>query len=247
MPSSSESPAPSPSPASRPRFDPSYYSPVFDLFKYPIFVFSVLAALLLAQNKGMRVNKLGMEGIELETLKQEVDSSQRSSNSQDLKLYACIQTFEAAVAALKETAAPTQFALIRQAETRQDERANTVPEDLTPLATNPVVKSTSALEGWVYLGKVQNSVWRPFHLRTLNWASPGRLLPPMLDVGGDYRISNVNLIVRPTAPSDTLATAKSLGVLPSRTRVRLMAAPKAYPDGAATRCWAKVRVVSEMK
>jgi len=230
----------------RPRFDPQHYSPIFDLFKYPVFVFSVLFALLLAQGRGMRVSKLGTDGIELEQLRVVVDSSQHSSNGNYLQMYDRIQKLEASVEALKQAAAPREQVRIKENEDLQTERTNTVPNDLTALAASAAAKPTAAggLEGWVYLGKVQNNQWRPFHLRTLTWAPPGRLLPSKLDVGSDYLVSNVNLIVRPSAPDNGNSTAtKNLGVLLSRTRVTLVAAPKGYPEGAVTRYWGLVRVV----
>src|SRR5688572_1469933 len=98
--------------------DPKYV-PVLDLFKYPILIFSILGALLIAQKSDMPISKISADGIELRELKDKIDSAKTEGNLQDQDLYLRVSNLEARIKAIMEASPSPLKEEIRRIELNQ--------------------------------------------------------------------------------------------------------------------------------
>jgi hypothetical protein len=215
-------------------------STMVDLLKYPLLVFSILFALLLARSF------LGLEfGAVTEVSTGGVKFAEKSRATFD-----ALTTLEVKV----------NQALAELAELKKDAPAAESPALKTSIfAAGQVVSDQTArveqidvadpsrkgrLKGYVWIGNFKTG-WNSPMLAQLDTGQPVTAPPTGLQVGTEYTVLG-NMVVRDGLPAndkDYYKARSSVGVVPRGTRVRLATVPTAIDREYAVQYWAEIEVV----
>lgn len=203
------------------------------LLKYPIMVFSILLAMIIAEwaleISFKDIKSVGPEGL---TFKEAASAQIAGLEG---KLNGAIQQIEE----LRKQTAP-QLAASPQAQRAIFEASQTVSDPTADLA-KITTDGGSKQKGYIWIGNYRGG-WGS---ATLGDPTTGRAItdpPDRLPVGSEYTVLG-NMVVRDGLPSNDAEyyrSRKSLGVLPRGTKVRLVSAPKGIDREFAVQYWAEV-------
>lgn len=213
-------------------------SPVVELLKYPITVFSILAALIIARYAlGITfgtVSKVGPGGVEFS------QDAARSLADFESKLNGVLVEIDA----LKKSQAGERI------ETAQIKakafEASQIASDQTVALTNiaSAASGTRApVKGWIWIGDYRSKWDRPM-LGSIENGQPILAPPTSLKPGTEYTVLG-NTFVRDGLPANDqeyFRARRIVGTIGRGTRVRLVGVPKGIDREFAVQYWAEVEV-----
>ncbi len=207
-----------------------------DLLKYPVTVFAILIAVIIAKFAlGITfgsVTEITGEGIKF---------------SQDAKgeLTDLASKLNGALAAIDELKKQAPAAEANpQARVAEFTASQTVPDQSAQIASiaSPAT-SASARQGYIWIGNYKGG-WNPTMLAALATGQPITAAPDTLVSGAEYKVLG-NIVVRDGLPGNDAAYYqghKSLGSIPRGTTIRLVTPPTGLDRQFAVQYWAKVEL-----
>ena len=212
-------------------------SKLVELLKYPLVVFSVLVALIIAKYtleiSFGAVSEISKDGIKF-------------SQEQKGELANLASKLNGAIAEIEQLKknAPVAQTSSAQAQATVFQAAQTVSDQTAQLANIAAKSPTSTFQqGWIWIGNYKDG-WNPTTLSVPNTGQPVAVAPAQLTPGAEYQITG-NMVVRDGLPENDAKyyeARKSLGTLPRGTRVRLVAAPTGVERQFAVQYWAKIEL-----
>jgi len=216
---------------------PSRLSLLTDVLKYPITVFSVLIALLIAKSQlGLTfgpITELTRDGIKF--------AQESSAKISDLESQ--LNAMAVQVTALtSETAPPAARALAAEVS----EAAQTVSDQTTRLAQSVrSSESSGSAHGFIWIGNY-GTRWDRVQLGAPESGEPIATTPDALQPGAEFTVLG-NMVLRDGLPSNDDAYFRgraSVGVVPRGSRVRLLAAPVRFERAQVVQYWAEVETTA---
>ena len=218
------------------------HSPVVELVKYPIAVFSILIALvaaryLLGLEFGL-VTEVGTGGVKFAEKKSQA-TFEALTNLEGKVNQALVELEQLKKVNQKVPESPELKAqLFEAAQIVSDQTARVEQIQL------PDGARRGRLKGYIYIGDFKETWNRP-KLAQLGTGQPITLQPSKLQRGTEYIVLG-NMVVRDGLPANDQNYYRgraSLGVIPQGTRVRLVSDPAAVDRGYAIQYWAEVEVL----
>jgi hypothetical protein len=208
-----------------------------ELLKYPVTVFSILLALIIAKfTLGISfgaVAEVGPGGVKF--------AQDAKAEIADLagKLNGAVVAIEE-LKKQSETRAPSA-----QSQTAVFEATQTVSDQTAQLAklSSDQPAGTSKQKGYIWIGDYKNG-WNRVKLGAVDTGQPIAGSPEKLLPGTEYSVLG-NMVVRDGLPSndaDYFGGRKSLGVIPRGTKVRLVKAPVLIDREYVVQYWAEVEL-----
>jgi len=223
---------------------PGNNNPYIELLKYPIAIFAILIALIVARFAlGITfgpVAKVSTEGVEFaQASTAKLGDLEGKVNGLAMELQALKKT--PTVSALESTRRAD-----RSLEARAFEATQTVSDQTAQLAQlgARVFPSAVRQKGFIWIGDYTDKWDRP-RLSSPETGKPLTLAPAALGSGSEYKVLD-NLVIRDGVPKrdvDFLKSPSSLGILPRGSRVRLIGEPVRVDRGSAIQYWAEVEVL----
>lgn len=218
--------------------EPNKPSVWVELLKYPVTIFSLLLALLVAQSMlGVQfgqVTELGPGGIKF------VQQASGEIANLDGKLNGVLAEIEALkkAAPTVTTAASTetQSVVFAASQTVSDQTAQ-----FASVAREVAPSGPSARKGYIWIGDYKGD-WGKTMLGTGSDDTPVRGKPEALPLGATYTALG-NMVVRDGLPSNDaeyFRARSSLGVIPKGTPLRLLGTPVAIDREYAVQYWAQI-------
>jgi hypothetical protein len=213
-------------------------SSIVSLLKYPVTVFSILIALIIAKYVlGLSFGAVAAVGPGGVTFVQD-------AKAEIADLAARLNGALAAIEELRNQTVP-QGTSSPQAQTAIFAATQTVSDQTTQLAkiTSDQPASNGKQKGFIWIGDYQAG-WRNVNLSNPATGQPITEPPGKLVPGTEYSLLG-NMVVRDGLPSndtDYFRGRKSLGVLPRGTKIRLIRAPTPIDREFAVQYWAEVEV-----
>ena len=223
---------------------------VVELFKYPIVVFSILVALLLAQKfLGVRfgaVASIGPDGVSFVAHADTI-------NARVLQLTSQLADTRAALERIQHTSelgADSAKALGSAIEKQSFDSLQTVSDAQAKLSraigsddNRPLL---AGQDGWIWIGNYNPATkrWERPKIRPLA-GTPLPASPEEIDHDDEFLVSG-NMVVRGGLPKNTLdyfLEQPSLGAIKRDTRVQALGKPEAVQRPYARQYWLKVHVV----
>jgi hypothetical protein len=208
------------------------------LLKYPITVFSILLALLVAK---------WQLGITFGAVQEVGPGGVKFSQEAKAELTDIASRLNGALAAIEELrkAAPAQKAKSPEAQATIFEAAQTVSDQTAQLAnlTQAPASGSGPTGGFIWIGDYGNG-WSRAKLAAVDKGQPITAPPDQLQPGTEYKVLG-NMVVRDGLPANDpqyFQGRRSLGTLPRGTKIRLAEKPVAVDRGAAVQYWAKVEL-----
>lgn len=218
-------------------------STAVELLKYPLLVFSILFALIVARRF------LGLEfGAVTEVTTGGVKFAEKSRATFDALTTLEVKVNQALVqlaelqksSSVMRVESPTvKASTFEAAQAVSDQTARVEQID----ATDPSQKGK--IKGYVWIGNFRDKWDRP-KLARIDTGQPVTEPPKTLTPGTEY-IALGNLVVRDGLPANDEAYfsgRRSVGVVPRGARVRLTSPPTAIDREYAIQCWAEVEVLT---
>ncbi|MBU0514683.1 MAG: hypothetical protein KJ621_07915 [Proteobacteria bacterium] len=216
------------------------------LLKYPVTIFTVLVALIIAKYAlGITfgpVKRVGPSGIEF------VQDAKAAIVDLDGKLRGLAAKIEAMKRQLVWKALgprPAQMSISRQAQISIFKATQTVSDQTARLAKFSAARSRDASKptGFIWIGDYKNG-WSKVMLGAVETGQPITVPPKQLLPGTEYRVRG-NMIVRDGLPSNDAVYfrgRKSLGVIARGTKIRLVKTPMPINRRFAVQYWAEVEL-----
>ena len=213
-----------------------------ELLKYPVAVFSVLLALVVAHYA------LGLElGLVTEVTASGVKFAEKKGQATFEALTSLegrvnkglIELEELKKAVNKPVESPELKAKLFEAEQTVSDQTAKV-EKIQP----PVAGRRSQLSGYIYIGDY-NGTWVRPKLAALDAGQAVTVAPSALRMDTEYKLLG-NMVVRDGRPengAEYYRARASLGVVPVGKKVRLLGEPIGFPRAAVTQYWAEIEVV----
>lgn len=203
---------------------------IANLLKYPLTVFSILLALIIATYTiGIKfgvVSEINSGGIKFVTdTKSEI--SELSS-----KLNAALTAIEQLKSQVPSAQTPTAQAAVVDA-------AQTVPDQSAQFSKI----SNASRQGYIFIGNYDNG-WSSVKLGALDNGQPIKISPEELKPGTTYQVLG-NMVVRDGLPendSQYYQARSSIGTVPRGSKIRLVNTPVGIDRKFATQYWAPVEI-----
>ncbi|GGC64330.1 hypothetical protein [Undibacterium terreum] len=212
---------------------------LIELLKYPVTVFSILIALLIAhQFLGLNfgnVTELSASGIKFtQDAKGEITSLASQLNSAT----AAIQDLQKRL--------PAGDAPTPQAKAQIFEASQTVSNQTAQIAklTNDAPGDTQKTHGYMWIGDYKNG-WSRIKLSAVDSNEPVSVSPDKLSAGNEFKVLG-NMVVRDGLPSndaDYYTAKKSLGIVPVGSKIRFLGQPKGIDREFAVQYWVEIVVL----
>ncbi|MCE0915664.1 hypothetical protein [Pseudomonas sp. NMI760_13] len=201
-----------------------------ELLKYPLTVFSILLALIVATHTlGIKfgvVSELSVEGIKF--------TQETKSEVSDLA-----SKLNAALTAIEELKARTPSAQTPIVQAAIAEAAQTVSDQSAQFSRI----SPGSRQGYIFIGNYDNA-WSALKLGALETGQPIVIAPGNLKAGTTYQVLG-NMVVRdglPANDSQYYQGRASLGTVPRGSKVRLISTPVGIHREFATQYWAQIEI-----
>jgi hypothetical protein len=209
-----------------------------ELLKYPVTVFSILLALIIAKyTLGISfgvVAEVGPGGVKFaQDAKAEIADIAGKLNG----AIVAIEELKKQSGSKEVASSRVQTAIFAATQTVSDQTAQ-----LAKLSSDQPVGS-SKQKGFIWIGDYKNG-WTNVKLGAVDTGQPITASPETLLSGTEYSILG-NMVVRdglPSNDSDYFRGRKSLGVIPRGTKVRLVRAPVPIDREFAVQYWAEVEL-----
>ena len=211
-----------------------------ELLKAPVWVFSILAAAIIAHwALGLKlgaVSKVTASGVEF----------QNDAGSQIADLTSRLDAAAAAISQLQKAGTNQSAASEAVAQTLVDDAGLAVPDRVARLAS--VAASASAaspVRGFIWLGNYDGTRWTR---ATANWLDSGRPIdkPPALVTPGTVLSLNSNVYIRDGQPANDATYfngRKTLGVAPTNSHVRIVTPPALIERASTKQYWVQVDIL----
>lgn len=211
-------------------------SPFIEIAKYPVVVLSIFLALVGAKYfldiPFGSVSEITRDGVKFT---QEAKGEIASLSAQ---LNGAIKSIEEIKRQLPSKS------LSPEAKSEIFEASQTVPDQTAQLTTVKSADAGPELTGYIWIGDYSKatSTWQRVKLVSPTTNSPLASAPPTIAPGAVFAVSG-NMVLRDGLPPDDGAyfqARKSLGVLPTGTRVKVLSAPVAIDREFAVQYWLQV-------
>jgi hypothetical protein len=211
-----------------------------ELLKYPITVFSILAALIIAKfTLGIdfrSVSEVTLGGVKF--------AQESSSKIADLE--GRLGAFEAQLTALNKTEPDADAAEQTPLSAKILEATETVSDQTAQLASLSDVKKSSGVsqKGFIWVGNFKKK-WDRIKLAMPDTGQAVALPPGQLLPGTEYKALD-NIVVREGVPENNKNSTKGKKIVGTVTRgatIRVVDTPKPVHRGLATQYWAEVEVI----
>lgn len=221
-------------------------STLVEMLKYPVLVFSIVAALVVAKYL------LGVEfGVITEVSTQGVKFAEQSRATVEAlaNLEASLNESLVRIQALEKhvQASPAET---KRVESEAFSAAQTVSDATATIARlNEAAVSGGAerMIGYIWIGNY-NRQWNSIKLGNLDTGQPIELPPQEIEPGTEYKVLG-NMVLRAGLPpndQDYFRAQASLGVIPRGTKVSIRRRPVGIDREFAIQYWAEIEVVREM-
>jgi len=227
---------------------PGNDNPYIELLKYPIAVFAILIALVIARfalnitfGPVTKVSTGGVEFTQASTAK--IGDLEGKVNGLAMELQALKNASTTSI--VTSTVKSTRHA-DRSLEARIFEATQTVSDQTAQLAAlgAQIFPSKTRQTGFIWIGDYIDK-WDPAKLGSTDTDEPVTSTPDELQTGIEYQVLD-NMVIRERAPKGNqgyLVSPISSGILPRGSLVRLLQKPVRSDAGFAVQYWAKVEVV----
>lgn len=219
-------------------------NPYIELLKYPIAVFAVLIALIIARfalniTFGP-VTKVSTGGVEF------TQASTAKLGDLEGKVNGLAMELEAMKNASSASTVKSTRHADRSLEARIFEATQTVSDQTAQLATlgARIFPSKARQTGFIWIGDYIDK-WDPAKLGSTGTDEPVTSAPDELQTGIEYEVLD-NMVIREHSPKGNqgyLVSPISSGILPRGSLVRLLQKPVRSDTVSAVQYWAKVEVV----
>ncbi|HQU72666.1 MAG TPA: hypothetical protein PKV71_13050 [Calditrichia bacterium] len=221
---------------------------VLNLAKYPIIVFSILIALVVAEAMldidFSRLTRISAGGIEFAEQRQETLEALSGIEERVNALWERVEVLEASS---HGNISPQQILEIEQ---RTAEAAQMVSDETAKLARDPETASKTLLRGksgyiWIGNWDSQNKTWSTVNL-ALPETGEGLTISPKDLKSGTRLVVTGNLVLRggmPANDTDYYRGERREGVVPKGTQVLLRSVPEVINREYALQVWARVEIV----
>lgn len=216
-------------------------SHIAELAKYPVLVFSILIALVLAKFL------LGLEfGAITEVSTGGVKFAEKSQATFEAltNLEGTVNQALVEIENLKKNL-PSAAANTSEVRTLILDAAETVSDQTARVEEIGVATASEKkrMRGYIWIGNFKNS-WQRLQLASLETGQPLELPPEQIKQGTEYTVLG-NMVVRDGLPQNDKEYFKgrnSIGVLPRGTRIRMAQPPIAIDREYAVQYWAEIEV-----
>ena len=218
---------------------PSLSPAAAELLKYPVTVFSIMVAVIVASlilDIGFgEVSSIGKDGVAFREKQKAGFTELASTVSGALaEIEALKKRLPEAPAKAPETAVKVAVA----AQTVSDQTAQ-----ITSVASPN--KNTATTTGYIFIGNYGGERWSSLQIADPETGRPIAMRPEAMQPGAEFTTLG-NSVVRDGQPENNVGyynARKSLGTAPRGTRVRLRAPPVAIDREFAVQYWAQVDVL----
>lgn len=221
-----------------------------ELAKYPLLVFSILIALVLAKFLlGLEfgaITEVSTGGVKFAEKSQATLAALANLES---KVNQAASEIEAIKKSLSDkTGGPTasSTALLETTQTVSGFEATQTVSDQTARVEEIGVSdplSKQKIRGYIWIGNFKNS-WAGIQLAKLDSGQPVALPPEQIQKGTEYAVLG-NMVVRDGLPANDkeyFRGRNSIGVLPRGTRIRIVKPPEGIDREYAVQYWAEIEV-----
>lgn len=211
-------------------------SPFIEIAKYPVVVLSIFLALVGAKYfldiPFGSVSEITRDGVKF------TQDAKGEIASLSAQLNGAIKSIEEIKRQLPSKS------LSPEAKSEIFEASQTVPDQTAQLTTVKSADAGPELTGYIWIGDYSKatSTWQRVKLVSPTTNSPLASAPPTIAPGAVFAVSG-NMVLRDGLPPDDGAyfqARKSLGVLPTGTRVKVLSAPVAIDREFAVQYWLQV-------
>jgi len=233
---------------------PGNNNPYVDLLKYPITIFAILLALVVARfTLGITfgpVTKVSSEGVEFaqaSTAKLGDLEGRVNGLAMELEALKTASTLSAHRSTVRaDTSALATLVADRSLEARVFEATQAVSDQTAQLARlgARVFPSKAKQKGFIWIGDYTGK-WERAKLGSPETGEPLALAPAELQPGSEFRVLD-NMVIRDAVPEKDqhyLRGPSSLGIISRGSRVRLVGEAVRVDRGFATQYWAEVEIV----
>lgn len=213
-------------------------SAVVELWKYPLTVFSILVALIIA--------KFAL-GVSFGPVSEITRDGIRFGQEQKGELANLASRLGGAIAEIDELKKSLPKSQVVSDETQRKvfEAAQTVSDQTAQVASIGTKGAGASLQqGYIWIGNYKNT-WSPVKLAMVATGQPVTVPPDKLLPGTEYLVLG-NMVVRDGRPENDaryFEGRRSLGTVTRGSRIRLVSTPDGIDRQFAVQYWAKVEVL----
>ena len=209
-----------------------------ELAKYPVTVFSILIAVIVAKFV------LGISFGQISEVSANGVKFVEASSQQIAELDSRLKGVEVAVMEIRNSV--PRSANQRAGDARIAEATQTVSEQSARLAKlgATIAATPTKLKGFIWVGDY-NTKWERVRLGEVDTSQPITSPPDKLQAGSDYVVLG-NIFVRDALPSNDknyFHARTNLGIIATGTKVRLLSPPKGIDRGFAIQYWAQIETL----
>ncbi|OZG72650.1 hypothetical protein BTA51_14060 [Hahella sp. CCB-MM4] len=217
-------------------------SGIIELAKYPVLVFSIVVALIIAKfalglEFGM-ITEVSTDGLKFS------EKSNKATLSALTEIEAKLNDLSVRIEALETDGGNKSAAAISNAQAEAFTASQSVSDataNIAQLNTQVPGNEASTLKGWIWIGNYDGG-WTKSSIAELGTGQPLSIDPTSMQPGTEYRVLG-NMVARDGLPPNTkeyYRARTSLGIVPRGSVVTLLAEPESVDREFALQYWANI-------